>query len=42
MKLILQLYIDKFVLVYLDDILVYLNSEEEHLKHLRLVFKILQ
>src|SRR5579871_5749449 len=39
---ILTPFIDKFVLVYLDDILVYSNSEEEHLKHLKLVFKALQ
>ena len=41
MNSILRPYIDKFVLVYLDDILVYSNSEEEHLEHLRLVFEIL-
>ena len=34
MNSILRSYIDKFVLVYLDDILMYSNSEEEHLKHL--------
>jgi hypothetical protein len=42
MNSILRSYIDKFVLVYLDDILVYSNSEEEHLEHLRLVFEALQ
>jgi hypothetical protein len=41
MNSILRSYIDKFVLVYLDDILVYSNSEEEHLEHLRLVFEAL-
>src|SRR5436309_3377949 len=35
-------YIDKFVLVYLDDILVYSNSDEEHLEHLKLVFEALR
>ena len=30
-------YLDIFVIVYLDDILVYLTSEEEHIKHVRLV-----
>jgi Reverse transcriptase (RNA-dependent DNA polymerase) len=43
MNSILWLYIDKFVLVYLDDILVYYsNSEEEHLEQLRLVFEVLR
>ena len=42
MNSILRPYIDKFVLVYLDDILVYSNTEEEHLEHLRLVFEALQ
>jgi RNase H-like domain found in reverse transcriptase/Reverse transcriptase (RNA-dependent DNA polymerase)/Integrase zinc binding domain len=42
MNSILRPYIDKFVLVYLDDILVYSNSEEEHLEHLRLVFQALR
>ena len=35
-------YLGKFCLVYLDDILVYSNSEEEHLRHLQLVFDILK
>jgi hypothetical protein len=32
----------KCVLVFFDDILVYSQSYEEHLKHLRLVFQLLQ
>ena len=31
-------YIDDFVLVYLDDILVFGSTEHEHENHLRLVF----
>jgi hypothetical protein len=30
-------YLDKFVVVFIDDILVYSRSEEEHEGHLRLV-----
>jgi hypothetical protein len=42
MNQILRPYIDKFVLVYLDDILVYSESEEKHLEHLRVVFETLR
>jgi hypothetical protein len=30
-------YLDKFVVVFIDDILVYSKSEEEHEEHLHLV-----
>jgi hypothetical protein len=35
-------YLDKFVIVFLDDILVYSKSEEEHEKHLRMVLQVLR
>jgi hypothetical protein len=35
-------YLDKFVIVFLDDILVYSKSEEEHEQHLRLVLQVLR
>lgn len=38
----LQPYLGKFVIVYLDDILIYSKTKEEHLEHLEKVLKILQ
>jgi hypothetical protein len=35
-------YLDKFVMVFIDDILVYSRSEEEHEGHLHLVLQKLQ
>ncbi|GJU98659.1 reverse transcriptase [Tanacetum coccineum] len=35
-------YLDKFVIVFIDDILVYSKSEEEHEQHLRIVLEILR
>ena len=35
-------YLDKFVMVFIDDILVYSSSLEEHVEHLRTVLQILR
>ncbi|TMW91092.1 hypothetical protein EJD97_014798, partial [Solanum chilense] len=35
-------YLDQFVVVYLNDIVIYSNTLEEHVEHLRRVFKILR
>jgi hypothetical protein len=35
-------YLDKFVIVFLDDILIYSKSEEEHEHHLRMVLQVLR
>lgn len=35
-------YLDKFVIVFLDDILVYSKSEEEHEQHLKMVLQVLR
>jgi hypothetical protein len=35
-------YLDTFVIVFLDDILIYSKSEEEHEHHLRLVLQVLR
>jgi hypothetical protein len=35
-------YLDKFVIVFLHDILIYSKSEEEYEKHLRMVLQVLR
>jgi hypothetical protein len=35
-------YLDKFVIVFLDEILVYSKLEEEHEQHLRMVLQVLK
>jgi hypothetical protein len=35
-------YLDKFFMVFLNDILIYSKSEEEHEHHLRLVLQVLR
>jgi len=42
MNELLKEYASKFVIVYLDDILVFSRSKEEHLEHLKLVLRTLQ
>jgi hypothetical protein len=32
-------YLDKFVVVFIEDILIFSKTEEEHEKHLRLLLK---
>ena len=39
MNEVLKYFIGRFVIVYLDDILVFNKTEEEHMKHLTLVMR---
>ena len=42
MNKVFQPYLDHFVIVFVDDILIYSKSEEEHEDHLRVVLQILR
>ena len=39
MNSVIGQYIDDFVLIYLNDILVFSSTEHEHENHLRLIFQ---
>lgn len=42
MNRIFHVYLDQFVVVFIDDILIYSMSDEEHVVHLRVVLKTLE
>jgi len=42
MNRIFHAYLDRFVVVFIDDILIYSKSEEEHAEHLRIVVQVLK
>ncbi|MCQ7013029.1 reverse transcriptase family protein, partial [Clostridioides difficile] len=42
MNRVFHQYLDQFVIVFIDDILVYSRSLEEHEEHLRIVLGILR
>jgi len=42
MNRIFHPYLDQFVVVFIDDILVYSKSKEEHAEHLRIVLQVLK
>ncbi|KAK5832835.1 hypothetical protein PVK06_016638 [Gossypium arboreum] len=42
MNRIFQSYLDRFVVVFIDDILVYSKTESEHAQHLRIVLQTLR
>ena len=39
---LLRSFLDKFVIVYLDDILIYNKNEEKHLQHVKLIVETLR
>ena len=42
MNRVFKHYLDFFVIVFTDDILIYSRNEEEHASHLRIVLKALK
>nr|GEY79286.1 putative reverse transcriptase domain-containing protein [Tanacetum cinerariifolium] len=42
MNRVCKSYLDKFVIVFIDDILVYSKDEEEHEKHLKIILDLLK
>ena len=42
MNQVLRKYLKKFILAYLDDIIIYSKTFEEHKEHVKLVFEVLQ
>ena len=42
MNRIFRPYLDQFVIVFIDDILIYSGSGEEHAKHLRIILQTLR
>ncbi|GKB93879.1 putative reverse transcriptase domain-containing protein [Tanacetum coccineum] len=42
MNRVCRLYLNKFVIMFIDDILIYSKTQEEHVEHLRLVLELLK
>ena len=42
MHRVFQPYLDQFFMVFMEDILIYYQSEEEHEDHLRVVLQLLR
>jgi hypothetical protein len=39
MNIVFMDYLDKFIVVFIDDILIYFQNEQEHVEHLRKVLQ---
>ena len=42
MNWVFKPYLDKFVIMFIDDILVYFRTKDEHAEHLRMVLEVLR
>lgn len=42
MNIVFRQYLDMFLTVFIDDILIYSRSENEHMDHLRIVLQVLK
>lgn len=42
MNRVWKTYLDKFVIVFIDDILFYSRNQEEHVEHLRIILELLK
>nr|GFA84193.1 putative reverse transcriptase domain-containing protein [Tanacetum cinerariifolium] len=42
MNRVCRLFLDKFVIVFIEDILIYSKNKEEHEEHLRIILELLQ
>ena len=42
MNMIFQPYLDQFVIAFIDDILIYSGSKEDHEEHMRVVLQIMR
>ncbi|GJV58983.1 putative reverse transcriptase domain-containing protein [Tanacetum coccineum] len=42
MNCVCKPYLDKFVIVFIDDIVIYFRNKEEHANHLRIIFELLK
>ena len=42
MNRVFRPYLDQFIIVFIDDILIYSRMEEEHMKHLQIALQTLR
>lgn len=41
MNMVFRQYLNMFLIVFIDDVFIYLRSENEHTNHLRIVLQVL-